>query len=78
MLVTTVYLARRKQPLAVTALPMAFMLLMTGWAMVKNIIDYHTKHNILLFVIGIAVFILEIWMVIEAALVLRKYLARRG
>ena len=78
LLVTTVYLARRKQPLAVTALPMAFMLLMTGWAMVKNIINFHAKHNILLFVVGIAVFILEIWMVIEAALVLRKYLARRG
>ncbi len=48
------------------------MLLMTGWAMVLNIQKFAKTHNTLLFVVGIIVFALEIWMIIEAIVAIRK------
>jgi carbon starvation protein len=72
LLVVTVYLAYRKIALVYTMIPMIFMLFMTGWAMILNLNTFYTKSNWLLFFIGLAVFALEIWMVIESAIVLRK------
>ena len=72
LLVITVYLAYKKTPLVYTMIPMIFMLFMTGWAMLINLSDYYNGANWLLFFIGLAVFILEIWMVIESAVVLKK------
>jgi len=72
LLVITVYLARKKAPLGYTLIPMVFMLFMTGWAMLINLGDFYGKANWLLFFIGLAVFILEIWMVIESVIVLKK------
>jgi len=66
LLVATVYLIRKKAPFVVTLIPMIFMIIMTGWAMWKNIVNFHKVHNWLLFIVGIAVFILMIWLVIEA------------
>ncbi|MCD6532284.1 carbon starvation protein A [bacterium] len=76
LLIVTVYLAKMRKPIIYTLLPMVFMVFMTGWAMVKNIIDFAHQHNTLLFVVGIAVFLLELWMIVEAALAVRKYLRR--
>lgn len=72
LLVITVYLAYKKVPLVYTLIPMIFMLFMTGWAMLINLGDFYSKANWLLFFIGLAVFILEIWMVIESVIVLKK------
>jgi carbon starvation protein len=72
LLVVTVYLAHRKAPLAYTMAPMIFMLLMTGWAMVLNLNSFYTESNWLLFFIGLSVFILEVWMIMESAIVLIK------
>jgi carbon starvation protein len=72
LLVVTVYLAHKKAPLVYTLIPMIFMLFMTGWAMLINLGDFYGKANWLLFFIGLAVFILEIWMVIESVIVLAK------
>ncbi len=72
LLIITVYLKRKNLPIFYTAIPMFFMIVMTGFAMVYNILDFFHKRNILLLLIGIAVFILEIWMVIEAMVVLKK------
>jgi carbon starvation protein len=72
LLVVTVYLAYRKIALVYTMIPMIFMLFMTGWAMILNLNTFYTKSNWLLFFIGLAVFALEIWMVIESAIVLKK------
>jgi carbon starvation protein len=71
LLVVTIYLARRKINIAYTCIPMIFMLFMTGWAMIINIHTFYSTSNWLLFVIGLAVFLLEIWMIIESALVLK-------
>ena len=71
LLVITIYLARRKINIAYTAIPMVFMIAMTGWAMVLNLRDFYNTSNWLLFTIGLAVFALEIWMIIESVIVLQ-------
>jgi carbon starvation protein len=76
LLVTTIYLARRKTNIAYTCIPMIFMLIMTGWAMILNIQKFYSTSNWLLFTIGLAVFVLEIWMVIESVVVLKTVYAR--
>lgn len=72
LLVITVYLARKKIPIIYTLIPMLFMIFMTGWAMLINLKNFHASSNWLLFSIGLAVFVLEIWMVTESALVLKN------
>jgi len=72
LLVITIYLAHKKAPIRYTLIPMVFMIIMTGWAMLINLNEYFVTSNWLLFFIGLAVFILEIWMIIESAVVLKK------
>jgi carbon starvation protein len=48
------------------------MIIMTGYAMGYNILDFYQKNNILLLLTGVLVFVLEIWMVIEASKILLK------
>jgi carbon starvation protein len=76
LLVVTVYLAHKRSPVGYTMIPMVFMLIMTGWAMVLNINEFLGAKNWLLFFIAIAVFSLEIWMVFESILVLRRVYGR--
>ena len=71
LLVTTIYLARRKVNIAYTGIPMVFMIVITGWAMALNIQKFYNTSNWLLFIIGLAVFVLEIWMIIESVIVLK-------
>lgn len=70
LLVVTVYLVRKKVSAWVAALPMIFMVIMTAWAMILNINNFGKTHNALLFTIGLIVFILMVWLVIEAIVVL--------
>lgn len=72
LLVVTIYLARRRTNIVYTAVPMVFMLAMTGWAMIHNLHEYYTGSKPLLLVIGSAVFALELWMIVESVLVLRN------
>ncbi len=72
LLVITVYLAHKKSPLRYTLTPMVFMLIMTGWAMLINLKGFYAGANWLLFSIGLVVFVLEIWMIIESVMVFMK------
>jgi carbon starvation protein len=72
LLVITIYLARKKSPIIYTLIPMAFMIIMTGWAMIINLSNYYSSGKWLLFVIGLCTIILEIWMIIESLIVLNK------
>ncbi|MBC8235820.1 carbon starvation protein A [bacterium] len=76
LLVITIYLAHRKVNILYTALPMFFMVIMTGWAMILNIQKFYNTSNWLLLVIGIAVFILNIWMIVESVVVLKTTYGR--
>ncbi len=73
LLVVTIYLARKKTPVVYTLIPMCFMLFMTGWAMLFNLKNFFNSSNWLLFSIGLAIFILEIWMVVESIIILKRF-----
>ncbi|MBW1713139.1 MAG: carbon starvation protein A [Deltaproteobacteria bacterium] len=72
LLVVTIYLVRKKVPSVYTAIPMLFMIIMTGWAMIINLQKFFATSNWLLFVIGLIVFALEIWMIIESIAVYKQ------
>ncbi len=77
LLVLTVYLKKTRKPVIITFLPMIFMMGMTGWAMAIKLRDFYmainTGNNLLLFILGLIIAALEIWMVIETLLVLRPF-----
>jgi len=72
LLVITIYLAKKKKPVIYTAIPMVFMIAMTGWAMVINLQTFWEHHNILLLVISTLIMFFELWMIVESVIVLKK------
>jgi len=74
LLVMSVWLARNKKPVLYTLIPMFFMIAVTGWAMDYNLRTFFAAKNRLLFSIGAAVVVLEIWMIIEGAGALLKHM----
>jgi len=72
LLLLTVYFVRNKKPVYISLIPFLFMVVMTGWAMILNIGKYYSTSNWLLFIISSIVFVLEIWMIIEGVVVLRR------
>lgn len=73
LLVLTVWLIRRGKPFWVTAVPMVFMLAMTGWALVELIGRFRAEAGSLhLLVLAVMVLALEVWMVAEAVIVVKR------
>jgi len=72
LLVITVWLARKNSPIIYTAIPMVFMIVITGWAMKINLIDFYAQGEWLLFSIGFLITILQTWMVVEGTIVLAR------
>ncbi len=72
LLVVTLFLARLRRPIWVTVIPMAFLLFMTTWAMIVNLLRYSTDSQALLLAVGGAIFVLELWLVFEAAGAVRR------
>lgn len=67
LLVITLYLKSKGGiKFIVTGIPCLIMLVITNWAMVKNEMGFISKHNWLLVIIGAGIFILSLWMTIEA------------
>lgn len=68
------YLAKTKKPVVFTILPMFFMFVMTGWAMVYNLRNFFLAgaSSIHLFIIGVIIMCLELWMVFESFMVLSR------
>jgi carbon starvation protein len=73
LLVITVWLIRQRRPAWVTAIPMVFMLVMTGWAIGELIAGFaRAEGKALLLVISIVMLALELWITAEGvALILR-------
>ncbi|MHC4726398.1 MAG: carbon starvation CstA family protein [Planctomycetota bacterium] len=67
LLLVTLYLKRKGGlKFLVTGIPCLIMLVITVWAMVKNEINFISKGNWLLVIIGGGIFALSLWMTIEA------------
>ncbi|MEO0051150.1 MAG: carbon starvation CstA 5TM domain-containing protein, partial [candidate division WOR-3 bacterium] len=73
LVVVTIYLTFKRAKPWVAAIPTGFLVIMTGWAMVMNIHQYSRSHNWLLVVVGLVVFLLMLWLVFEAVLVLIRF-----
>jgi carbon starvation protein len=72
LLVLTLFLLKLKRPIWVTVIPLAFLLFMTTWAMVVNLIRYFTESHALLLGVGGVIFVLEIWLIFEAVGAIRR------
>ena len=72
LLIATVYLVRKRKPTAITAIPLVFMIIMTGWAMIRNISRFAKTGNVLLLTIGVIIILLELWLIIEAIITISK------
>ena len=72
LMVVAVWLARHRRPLLHVALPMLFMLVVTGWAMALNLRAFSAKGNLLLLAIGGIIALLQVWMVAEGFAVLLR------
>jgi carbon starvation protein len=56
---------------------MAFLLVMTTWAMVVNMIRYWTDSQAMLLAVGGVIFVLELWLIFEATAAVRRALGER-
>jgi carbon starvation protein len=69
LLVVTMYLKKKGGlKYLTTAIPCFIMLVVTGWAMILNEKQFIETKNILLAVIGGAVFLLAVWMTLETVI----------
>jgi carbon starvation protein len=71
-LVITFWLRRRGLPFALALIPGALMLVLPAIAMTINLQNYAASRNWLLFGIGLATILIEIWMIVEAISVWKK------
>jgi len=72
LLIVTLYLKRKGgMKFFVTAVPCMIMLVITSWAIIKNEMGYIRQENWLMVTIGAGIFILSLWMTIEAVITFR-------
>ncbi|MFT7631854.1 MAG: carbon starvation protein [Mariniblastus sp.] len=76
-MVTTFYLWRRNLPVWFVAIPMLFMIILPGWAIVWQLTNSETgwwwdSQKVLLAVIGTITLALQVWMVVEALIMWPK------
>lgn len=73
LLVITVWLSKQNKPIWVTAVPMAFMLAMTGWAITLQINGFaHADGKAHLLIISSLMLAMEIWIVVEGLAVMAR------
>ena len=73
LLVASIYIIKEeKTNVWPTVIPMIFMMITSSWAMVVGLLHFFKTSSHLRFVIGSVLFLLEIWMVVEAVLYVRK------
>lgn len=78
LLVVTMFLLHLKRRVWVTVVPMAFLFVMTTWAMVLNLLRYWSDSQPLLLGVGGAIFVLELWLIFEALAAFRRLAAPRA
>jgi carbon starvation protein len=74
LMAITIYLFRCKKNYFVTLIPMSFVLGVTIWAMLENMIEFifMDNPNYLLGFVGSFLFVLAIWLVVEGLIVVQK------
>ena len=64
-------LARNRNPLA-AIVPLVFLLFMTTWALLLNLVDFFQKGDWLLLAMDAAIFVLAAWLIVEAVTALNR------
>jgi carbon starvation protein len=73
LLVVTIWLLQIRKPIVYTGIPMVFMLVVAGSAMVYNVVWFYIPAgNSLLTGIGLVIMVLAVWLVFEAISCLRN------
>ncbi|MDR9414697.1 MAG: carbon starvation protein A [Gracilimonas sp.] len=77
LLLVTIWLKRKGRSILYTLIPMIFLMVMTLWAMVEQVVfDWSgygpSDSNILLFVFGAIILGFTIWIILEAIAIIRK------
>ncbi len=72
LLVVSLYLFQRGRNSLFTGIPALFMLTSTLWATVNRLRGFWTEGNALLFVVGLCLFILALWIIVEAVITFRR------
>jgi carbon starvation protein len=78
LLVLTLFLVKLGRRAWVTAIPMAFLLFMTTWAMILNLVRFAGDDQVLLTVVGAAILVLEVWLLFEAFSAMRRLIRARS
>ena len=74
LLVVTVWLVRQRRPIWVTAVPMVFMLAMTGWAIASQVVGFaQAEGKLHLLIVSSLMLVFEVWIVVEALVLLVKW-----
>jgi len=74
LLVVTVWLVKQRRRAVVTAIPMVFMLAMTGWAIAELIAGFaHSEGKAHLLIVSILMLAMEVWIVIEAGVLMARH-----
>jgi carbon starvation protein len=76
LLVITMFLISLKRRWWITVAPMAFLFVMTTWAMILNLVRYWDDRQPVLLGVGGAIFVLELWLIFEALAALARRRAR--
>ncbi len=71
-LVIAFYLIRHKRPVWFIIAPLALMVILPAWAMLHQMVGWYTEQNWLLFSLAVSLEALQLWMVVEGALLWRK------
>jgi carbon starvation protein len=78
LLVATVYILKEQHTKVwYTAIPMLFMIISSGWAMVISLQHFFRTGSNLRLVIGAFLLLLEVWMVVEAVVCFRNQQVKR-
>ncbi len=73
LLVVTLYLVQRRRPALACLIPMLFMMASTLTAMLLKLRDYARQGEGILLVVGGCISAIALWLIVEAALALRRY-----
>ncbi|MEE2649151.1 MAG: carbon starvation CstA 5TM domain-containing protein, partial [Acidobacteriota bacterium] len=73
LLAVTLYLLRRGKSIVYTGVPMAFMLIATLVAMTSALRGFWADQSWLLLIVGGVLFVIGIWLILEAFAAVRRY-----
>jgi carbon starvation protein len=84
-LILFVYLFRANRPVLPIAIPMIFLVLMTTGAMIVKLMEWINHYgteaqtgNLLTIIVGAIILVLELWMIVEAILVVHRLTKERA